>query len=128
VTVALGDDYGVGEVTLTSAQTFSMQDHQHVLGRFSQLTNDDGNFTIGGTADPYTNAGTLSGRVIPGGVGASVIGPLSGHAGQYMITSVAYNPSTSEPVTGIANVAHQNVHPVRVVFFAKRTARIFYTP
>jgi len=127
-TLALAEQYGSGSVTLTSAQAFALQSHQHVLGRFAAITNDDGYFTFGTTTPPYADAVNLVGRPITGDTGISATSPLSALAGEYMISGEAYDPASGNPASSITNAAHQTTHPVVGCYLIKRTARIYRTP
>ena len=125
--LALDELYGAGSVTLTDAQAFSAQTHQHVAGRMT--TFDDIYLPFATSVPPYPDAATIQGRVNTGTGGPTTValGAVV-PAGPYLVSSEAYNPATSEAVALETNEAHPNVHPVVGVYIIKRTARQFYTP
>jgi hypothetical protein len=124
-TLAVNEQYGSGSVTLTDAQLFSMQGHQHLMGRFQG--DDNGYFLYGTNTEPYTGAGSVQGRWIAG-EGSESYATLSSVSlpGQYMLTGAPYNPATSEAMSTLTNVAHENVPPVTGIYIIKRTSRVYY--
>jgi hypothetical protein len=125
-TLALNEQYGSGSVTLADNQVFSMQAHQHVMGRMRNTSKDDCLLNFGDTEPPYPGAASLQGRPVSNDAESQGSAALSTQSGQYLITSEAYNPATGTAVSGVTNVAHENVPPVTGIYIIKRTSRVYY--
>ncbi len=117
---AIGVNQTLGEERhLLAGNEFIGPTHRHAVGKFvsenTGTSEDDGVFVTGISVPALAGIGTQ----ITGDGASKITKDFSTLTGADIITNQVNDPQTI--------VSHQNLPPVRGVFFLRRTARIFYS-